>query len=226
MSLVRGGCPHDCPDTCAWEVRVEDGRAIELRGVKEHPITRGGLCAKVNHYLDRVYSPDRLLHPLRRTGAKGAGTFDRVSWDDALARSRSGSGRSSQSRVARRCSRTPTWAPRVWCRPLRSTGASSPGSGRRGLFAPSAARRRPTGCSRHRGRATGWCRRTSSTARLIVLWGTNTIVTNLHLWPFVQEARSQGARVVVVDPLRTRTRSRRTGTSDRCREPTRRSRSA
>ena len=83
--LVRGACPHDCPDTCAWVVRVENGRAVELKGDPDHPFTSGGLCAKVNHYLeDRVYNVDRLLHPLRRTGRKGASDFERVSWDEAL----------------------------------------------------------------------------------------------------------------------------------------------
>src|SRR5436190_8457255 len=83
--VVRGGCAHDCPDTCAWEVTVEDGRAVKLAGAAGHPYTRGGLCAKVNHYLDRVYSPERVLHPLRRVGPKGEAVFERVSWDDAVA---------------------------------------------------------------------------------------------------------------------------------------------
>src|SRR5262245_22822069 len=81
---VHGVCPHDCPDTCAWQVTVKDGVATELVGNPDHPFTRGGLCAKVNHYLERVYSPDRILYPLRRVGAKGEGTFERISWDEAL----------------------------------------------------------------------------------------------------------------------------------------------
>ena len=84
-TVIRGACPHDCPDTCAWEVTVRDGVAEKLVGVKEHPFTRGGLCAKVSHFLERTYSPDRLRHPLIRTGAKGEGAFERVSWDEALA---------------------------------------------------------------------------------------------------------------------------------------------
>ena len=83
-ATVRGACPLDCPDTCSWEIDVEDGRAVRLRGDREHPFTRGALCGKVTHYLDAVYSPDRVLHPLRRTGAKGEGRFERISWDDAL----------------------------------------------------------------------------------------------------------------------------------------------
>src|SRR5204863_2576285 len=82
---VRGACPHDCPDTCAWTVTVRDGRAIELRADREHPYTAGGLCVKVNRFLeDRVYHTDRILHPLRRTGTKGSRRFERIGWDEAL----------------------------------------------------------------------------------------------------------------------------------------------
>ncbi|HYZ02862.1 MAG TPA: molybdopterin oxidoreductase family protein, partial [Candidatus Binatia bacterium] len=83
-TIVRGACPHDCPDTCAMLVTVEDGRAVKVQGDPDHPFTQGGLCVKVNNYTDRAYSPDRLLYPLRRVGPKGGGRFERVSWDDAL----------------------------------------------------------------------------------------------------------------------------------------------
>src|SRR6266540_3673921 len=83
-TTVRAACPHDCPDTCAMLVTVTNGRATEVRGDPDHPFTRGGLCVKVNNYQDRVYSPDRVLHPLRRTGPKGSGAFERISWDHAL----------------------------------------------------------------------------------------------------------------------------------------------
>ncbi|HEY3565591.1 MAG TPA: molybdopterin-dependent oxidoreductase, partial [Casimicrobiaceae bacterium] len=82
--IVRAACPHDCPDTCAMLVTVEDGRAIDIRGAPDHPPTAGTLCTKVAHYLDRTYSPDRVLHPMRRIGAKGEGRFERISWDEAL----------------------------------------------------------------------------------------------------------------------------------------------
>ena len=87
---VRGACPHDCPDTCAMLVSVRDGRAVEVRGDPEHPFTRGGLCVKVNNYVDKAYSPDRVLYPMRRTGPKGSGQFTRVSWDEALDRAAAG----------------------------------------------------------------------------------------------------------------------------------------
>src|SRR5436190_7856240 len=81
---VLGTCHHDCPDSCGWVVTVEDGVATKLRGNPAHPYSQGELCPKVNRFLDRVYSPDRILHPLRRSGAKGSGQFERVSWDEAL----------------------------------------------------------------------------------------------------------------------------------------------
>src|SRR4030095_7968916 len=75
FQVVRGACGHDCPDTCGWVVEVRDGVAGLLSGTPPHPFTRGTLCAKVNHYLERVYPPDRVLHPLKRAGRKGEGRF-------------------------------------------------------------------------------------------------------------------------------------------------------
>ena len=81
---IPGACPLDCPDGCSWVVTVRDGEAVRLRGNPDHPFTRGALCAKVARYLDHTRTPDRLLHPLRRVGAKGEGRFERIGWDDAL----------------------------------------------------------------------------------------------------------------------------------------------
>lgn len=83
-TTVRGACPHDCPDTCATLIQVSDGRAVEMRGDPDHPFTRGGLCVRVNNYIDKTYSPDRVLSPMRRSGPKGSGQFTRISWDEAL----------------------------------------------------------------------------------------------------------------------------------------------
>src|ERR1700756_3388078 len=80
--IVRGACPHDCPDTCAMLVTVDQGRAVKVAGDPGHPFTNGFLCAKVNRYVERTYHADRLLRPLRRIGPKGAGKFTPVSWDD------------------------------------------------------------------------------------------------------------------------------------------------
>jgi anaerobic selenocysteine-containing dehydrogenase len=84
VRVVRGACAHDCPDTCAMLITVENGRATKVRGDPDHPFTRGGLCVKVNDYTEHTYSPERVLHPLRRAGPKGSGRFERVTWDAAL----------------------------------------------------------------------------------------------------------------------------------------------
>src|SRR5262245_34280206 len=85
--VVRGACPHDCPDTCATltEVETTTGRAIKFSADPEHPVTQGWLCAKVRPYLEHVYHPDRLRYPLRRVGPKGAGEWERITWDQAIA---------------------------------------------------------------------------------------------------------------------------------------------
>src|SRR6266700_5493492 len=95
-NVVRAACPHDCPDACGVLITVQDGRATKIQGAPEHPVTRGFLCAKVAKYLDRVYSPDRVLYPMRRVGPKGPGqpkaavtsqsqqVWRRISWDEAL----------------------------------------------------------------------------------------------------------------------------------------------
>ena len=79
-----GGCPHDCPDTCSMIFEVEDGKLTGVHGNKDHPMTRGGLCVKLDDYEKRHYHPDRILHPMRRTGPKGSKQFERISWDEAL----------------------------------------------------------------------------------------------------------------------------------------------
>lgn len=204
-TLVKGGCAHDCPDTCAWEVGVEDGQAVDLRGAREHPYTNGALCAKVNHYLDRVYDPARVLHPLRRAGPKGEGTFERVSWDEAL--------RDIADRLAAIVERWGGEAVLPYSY-AGNLGLVQGGSLDRRFFARLGASRLArticgetanAGVQQVLGTSAGRLPEDVEHARLIVLWGTNTLVTNLHLWPYVRRARAQGARLVVVDPLRTRT---------------------
>jgi anaerobic selenocysteine-containing dehydrogenase len=186
-------------------VTVEDGVATSLVGDREHPETRGVLCAKVDHYVERAYSPLRVLHPLRRTGAKGAGSFEQVSWDDALmeiaARLRSIVAESGPAAIL----------------PYSFAGTQgllqANGMGRRFFSRLGASRLERTVCGTAGGAglemtigtSAGMLPRDLAHSRLIVLWGTNPIVTNLHLWPVIREARRQGARVVVIDPLKTRT---------------------
>src|SRR5207248_11106002 len=105
---VRGACGHDCPDTCSWVVDVSGDRADALRGDPHHPFTRGTLCAKVDHYLDRVYHPDRVLFPLKRVGAKGESHFERGTWNEALT-DIAARWRSEERRVGKEC-RSRWWA--------------------------------------------------------------------------------------------------------------------
>src|SRR5919204_6375633 len=203
--VVRGACPHDCPDTCAWEVTVRDGVAEKLIGVKEHPFTRGGLCAKVSHFVERTYSPDRLLHPLIRSGPKGEGAFRRASWDEALAL------------VAERLKAIVAEHGGEAVLPYSFAGTQGVVQGasidRRFFARLGASRLERTICGQAAaagqleaaGTLVGLRPQDIEHSRLILLWGTNTIVTNLHQWPVIQRARKAGARVVAIDPLRTRT---------------------
>jgi anaerobic selenocysteine-containing dehydrogenase len=202
---VRGACPHDCPDRCGWVVGVRDGTATALAGAKDHPDTRGVLCAKVDHFLDRVYAESRVLHPLRRVGPKGSGSFEPVSWDRALddiaTRLREVEGRHGPTAIL----------------PYSFAGTQgllqANGMGRRFFSRLGASRLDRTICASTAtagleatlGSTPGMLAPDLAFSRLILLWGTNTVVTNLHLWPVIREARKNGAKVVVVDPLLTRT---------------------
>jgi anaerobic selenocysteine-containing dehydrogenase len=204
-TVIRGACPHDCPDTCAWEVTVRDGVAEKLVGVKEHPFTRGGLCAKVSHYLERTYSPDRLRHPLVRAGEKGEGAFRRASWEEAL------------TLIADRLHAIVAEHGGEAVLPYSFAGTQGVVQGQsidRRFFARlGASRLERTICGaaaaagqlEAAGTLVGLRPQDLEHSRLILLWGTNTIVTNLHQWPIVRRAREAGARVIVIDPLRTRT---------------------
>ena len=202
---VLGACHHDCPDTCAWEVTVVDGVATRLRGSQTHPFTRGTLCPKVNRFLDRVYHPDRVLTPLRRTGPKGSGEFEPISWDDAIAEI---SGRMRGLIDAGRAESILQFSF------AGTQGIVQMGVGIDRLFdalGASDIRRELCGttawfgAAQVLGRPFGIDPESLRHSRTIVLWGTNTRITNRHLWPIIEEARANGATVVVVDPVRTDT---------------------
>lgn len=205
MRLVLGTCHHDCPDSCGWQVTVDDdGRATQLRGNPEHPYSAGELCPKVNRYLGRVYSDERVLHPLRRVGAKGEGRFEQITWDDALTEiadrfhaiiDTHGAeailpyvSAGNQSLLAL------MFGDRLW----HHLGASRLTGGLCGLVAGA-------GTATTMGTGKGMDPSDLRHSRFIVLWGTNTRLTNRHLWPFIEEARAKGATVVVIDPIRTAT---------------------
>ena len=189
-----GACPHDCPDTCAWTVTVRDGRANAVEGDRDHPFTAGGLCAKVNRFLDdRVYHPDRLLHPMRRTGPKGAGEFVRVGWDEAI------------DTIATRLSGIIAADGPEAVMPysyLGTQGLVQRGAVSDAFFARMGATqlvRAVCGSAGNSGAAVtmgggpGLPPEELVHSRFIVLWGTNTLSTNLHLWPFIRAAREAGA---------------------------------
>ena len=201
--VIRGACPHDCPDTCAWQVTVENGIAVKLVGDADHPITRGGLCAKVNPYLERVYSPERVLYPLRRTGPKGEGQFAPVSWDEALD--------DIAARLRPLIDDDPTSImPFSY---LGTMGLVQGSSLDRRFFARIGATRLVravcggaggAGVSMINGTSLGMMPQDLEHSRFIIIWGGNPIVTNLHLWPLIRKAKASGATIVVIDPLRTR----------------------
>ena len=204
---IRGACALDCPDTCSWIVTVEDGAPVALRGDPAHPYTHGALCNKVAGYLTYARSPDRLLYPMRRTGPKGSGEFTRISWDEALER----------IAAAFRDAIATHGAEAIW--PYVGTGNMGLiqgiyGAGRRLWNVLGASRHVVTICTISGGFGTGYTLgdnrvgldpETFRFSKLIVLWGANVLSTHHHLWRFVLEARKNGASVVSIDPIRTRT---------------------
>ena len=205
LRIVRGACGHDCPDTCSWVVEVRDGTAVKLSGDQTHPFTRGTLCAKVNHYLERVYHPDRVLYPLKRVGRKGEGNFVRVTWDEALAdigtRLQAVAAESGAEAILPYSSAGTQGLIQMKSLDRRLFGSMGCTKLERNICGAVAA----AGLSATIGTGTGIDPEQVVHSRFIVLWGTNTIVTNLHFWPLVREAQQRGAKVVVVDPIRTRT---------------------
>ena len=202
---VFGACPHDCPDTCAMLTTVRDGRAVAVRGNPDHPFTRGGLCVKVNDYENRVYSEDRVLTPLRRAGAKGAGAFEAISWDEAL---REISGRWSAiidrdgpaailpySYLGTEGILNGLNAGDAFFNKLGATVSER-------TFCDSAA---ISAFFMTCGPTPAVDPESFVHSRYIVLWAINTISTNLHHWPFIAEAQRRGAKIVVIDPVATRT---------------------
>jgi anaerobic selenocysteine-containing dehydrogenase len=207
-TVVRAACPHDCPDSCAMLVTTElrGGKrvATAIAGDPAHPTTAGKLCTKVARYLERVYHPDRLLHPLKRTGPKGRGVFEQVTWEEAL------------TEIARR---------------LKEIAASDPQrivpysyAGTMGLVQGEAMAQRffhrlgasfldRTICAEAGAQALNYTLGSRigtdieqfQNAKLILLWGTNAIASNLHLWSRAQEAKRRGAKLIAIDPYRSLT---------------------
>jgi anaerobic selenocysteine-containing dehydrogenase len=206
--MVRGACPHDCPDTCALQVTVEAGRVVRVVGAPDHPTTHGALCTKVSRYAERSYHPERVLQPLRRVGPKGSGQFEPVSWDLAL------------DQIAARLSAIAAVDPEAIL-PYSYAGTMGlvQGEAMAGRFFHKlgASRLDRTICSSAGGDAlaltyggkVGMHVEHYAESRLILIWGSNSITANLHFWTFAQQAKRAGARLVCIDP-------RRTETADKC----------
>jgi anaerobic selenocysteine-containing dehydrogenase len=204
---VRGACPLDCPDTCSWIVTVKGGEAVALRGDAGHPYTRGSLCNKVASYLTYARSSDRLLYPMRRVGQKGSGELTRISWNEAL------------ERIAANFAEVTAkhGAEAIW--PFLGSGSMGLlqgvyGAGRRLWNVLGTSRHAMTICTIAGGFGTGYTLgdnrvgmdpETLRLSKLVVLWGANVLSTNVHLWRSILEARRNGALVVAIDPIRTRT---------------------
>src|SRR5438874_1458979 len=198
-------CALDCPDCCAMLVTIENGRGTRLRGDPSHPVTRGFLCGKVAQYLEREYSPGRLLFPQRRTGRKGEGRFERISWDEAL-----------DTIAARLRAVVDEFGPEAIL-PYSYAGTmgllNGSGMDRRFFHRLGASRLDRTICA-----AAGSAALTATLgnrfgtepeqfahSKLIIAWGANILGTNVHLWPFIVEARRNGAKLYTIDPNRNRT---------------------
>ncbi|MFZ0322565.1 MAG: molybdopterin-dependent oxidoreductase, partial [Actinomycetes bacterium] len=206
LRLVRGACPHDCPDTCAWTVSVEHGRATKVQGDPEHPFTRGGLCTKVNRFLDdRVYHPDRILQPLRRSGPKGSGMFTPVSWDEAVTQISAGLSDVVQAHGGDAVMPYSYMGTQGLVQGDAVSQVLFSRLGATNLVRAVCGSAGNSGDAVTMGGGAGLLPEELEHSRFVMLWGTNTLSTNLHLWPYLRKARDGGATIVVVDPLRTRT---------------------
>ncbi|MBK9116400.1 MAG: molybdopterin oxidoreductase family protein [Betaproteobacteria bacterium] len=204
--VVRGACPHDCPDTCALLTTVENGRAVAVRGAPDHPATAGVLCTKVARYLDRTYSDQRVLHPLRRVGRKGEGRFERITWDEALATIAQRFGAIAASPDGPQAILPYSYAGTMGLlqygsmdrRFFHRLGASL-------LDRTICASAGKAGWTATIGAAIGMDVEQFAQSKLIVVWGSNAIASNLHFWTRAQEAKRRGAKLVAIDPYRSAT---------------------
>lgn len=201
----HGGCPHDCPDTCSMVYEVENGQLSSVRGNPDHPMTRGGLCVKLKDYEKRHYHPERVLYPMRRTGPKGSGQFERISWDEAL------------TEITDRWKAIiEQYGPQaiIPYSYLGNQGLVHGLNGGDAFFNRMGA----TVCERTfcgEGSCTAWLLTVGPTAgvdpesfihsKYIVIWGCNSVSTNLHHWHIVKDAQKRGAKVVVIDPYKSKT---------------------
>ena len=204
--IVRGACPHDCPDTCALLTTVENGRAIAIRGAPDHPATDGVLCTKVARYLERTYSDQRVLYPMRRVGRKGEGRFTRISWEEALATIAARFTQIAESDDGPQAILPYSYA--------GTMGLLQYGSMDRRFFHRLGASLLDRTICASAGKA-GWVAAIGAAvgmdveqyrnSKLILIWGSNPIASNLHFWTQAQEAKRRGAKLIAIDPYRSAT---------------------
>jgi anaerobic selenocysteine-containing dehydrogenase len=200
-----GACPHDCPDTCAMIYTVEDGKLVNVRGNPDHPMTRGALCVKVKDFDQHHYNPDRVLHPMRRKGPKGSGQFERISWDAALDEIHS----HFSDVIAKHGAQA--ILPYNYLGNEGIVQGLTVGDAFFNKLGATVAEK--TFCGS--GSCTAWLLTVGPTngtdpmsfahSKYIIIWGCNSVSTNIHHWHVVKEAQRNGAKVVVIDPYRSRT---------------------
>jgi len=207
---VRGACPHDCPDTCSLLTTVEHGVAIKVQGNPDHPQTGGVLCNKVSRYTERTYHPERLLQPQKRVGPKGSGQFEPVSWDAALtdiaARLKAIAARNPEAIVPYSYAGTmgQVQSESMAARFFNRLGASF-------LDRTICATAGGEGFTQTLGGKVGMRVECFAESRLIIIWGSNSIGSNLHFWRYAQQAKRDGAKLVCIDP-------RKSETAEKCHE--------
>lgn len=203
-TTMRSVCPYDCPDACGLLVAVENGRAVSVAGDPEHPVTRGLLCPKMKHYERTVHSPRRLITPLRRVGPKGAGEFEPVSWEEAVAE------------ICRRWQEIGAVHGAEAILPYSYAGTMGlvqRNAGHAFFHKLGASRLERTICSP--AKDAGWKAVMGDTpamdpadveqSDLVILWGINAVATSIHAMRDVQAARRNGAKVWAIDTYRTPT---------------------
>lgn len=208
VTIKKAVCPHDCWDTCSMLVYVKDGQVQRVSGDPDNPVTRGYLCVKTNHYEERIYHPDRVLYPMKRTGPKGSGRYERITWNEALRTVADGL-RTIADRYGAEAVLPYSYAGTI--------GVLGYGSMDRRFFHKlGASRLDRTICATAGGEAIartlgvrqGPDPEDMADCKLIIVWGLNVIATNSHQWPIIQEARKKGCTLVVIDPYRNETARR------------------
>ena len=203
-TTIRATCPHDCPDTCAMLVTVKNGVATEVKGDPDHPNTAGALCTKVSRYVERTYHAERLLFPQKRIGRKGEGKFARISWDEALdiiaTKLKTIADKDPLAILPYSYAGTMGFVQgeSMSMRFFNKIGASD-------LDRTICASAGSVGYKYTIGAKIGTDTEQFEHAKLIIIWGSNPIASNLHFWVKVQEAKRKGATIIAIDPYRSLT---------------------